>query len=148
MYNLITLFIFVEIKMADERKKSEEQELSEAEVHLIELISNMPQQARRELIKELEDKYFKGKRRSVRIDYFKDVDFATKYQVYRGFIQNISDHGMLIETRGTFSVGQKITMSFVLPHSDEQVKMSGEIVRVSPDGKFAVKFYTEEGDDE
>jgi Tfp pilus assembly protein PilZ len=134
--------------MVDDKKKTEDQELSAADAHLIELISNMPIHARQELIKELEAKYSKGKRQSVRVDYFKDVDFATQYQVYRGFIQNISDHGMLIETRGTFSVGQKITMSFVLPHSDEQVKMSGEIVRVSPDGKFAVKFYTEEGDDE
>jgi len=122
--------------------------LSAADFHLIELIFNMPIQARQELIKELEDKYSKGKRRSVRINYFKDVDFATQYQVYRGFIQNISDHGMLIETRGDFSAGQKITMTFVLPYSDDQVKMSGEIVRVSPEGQFAVKFYEEEGDDE
>lgn len=134
--------------MDDDKKKTEDQELSAADAHLIELISNMPIHARQELIKELEDKYSKGKRKSVRVDYFKDVDFATQHQVYRGFIQNISDHGMLIETRGDFSTGQKITMTFVLPHSDEQVKMSGKIVRVSPEGKFAVKFHAEEGDDE
>ena len=134
--------------MDDDKKKTEDQELSADDFHLIELIFNMPIQARQELIKELEDKSSKGKSKSVRVGYFKDVDFATQYQVYRGFIQNISDHGMLIETRGDFSTGQKITMTFVLPHSDEQVKMSGEIVRVSPEGQFAVKFYEEEGDDE
>jgi len=134
--------------MEDDKKNTEEQELSAADAHLIELISNMPIQERRNLIRELEDKYSKGKRQSVRVEYFKDVDFATKYQVYRGFIQNISEHGMLIETRGTFSIGQKITMSFVLPDSDEQVKMLGEIVRVMPEGKFAVKFYKEDGDEE
>ncbi len=128
-------------------KNPEDQELSAADAHLIDLISNMPVHDRKELIKQLEDKYSKGKRQSVRTEYFKDVDFATTYQVYRGFIQNISDHGMLIETRGSFAVGQKITMSFVLPYSDEQVKMTGEIVRVLPEGKFAVKFYKEKGDD-
>lgn len=133
--------------MDDNKKNKEDQELSAADAHLIELITSMPVHERRELIKELEEKYSKGKRQSVRVDYFRDVDFATKYQVFRGFIQNISEHGMLIETRGAFSTGQKITMSFVLPHSDEQVKMTGEIVRVLPEGKFAVKFYKQESDD-
>jgi len=133
--------------MDDNKKNKEDQELSAADAHLIDLITNMPAHDRQELIKELEDKYSKGKRKSVRVDYFRDIDFATKYQVYRGFIQNISNHGMLIETRGAFTAGQKITMSFVLPYSDEQVKMSGEIVRVLPEGKFAVKFYKEERDD-
>lgn len=122
-------------------KNPENQKPADEYDHLKELISNMPEADRRELIKELESKYSKGKRKSVREDYFKDVDFATKYQVYRGFIQNISDHGMLVETTGTFSVGQKITMSFVLPHSEEHVKISGEIVRVLPEGKFAVEFH-------
>jgi Tfp pilus assembly protein PilZ len=134
--------------MDKDSKKTKGQELAAADAHLIELISNMPIHARRELIEELGDKYSKGKRRSIRENYFKDVDFATKYQVYRGFIQNISDHGMLVETRGSFSVGQKIIMSFVLPNSDEQVKMPGEIVRVLPEGRFAVKFYKKKTNDE
>jgi len=130
--------------MDEDSNNPKNQELAAEEAHLIELIANMPARDRRDLIKELETKYAKGKRQSVRVDYFRDVDFATKYQVYRGFIQNISDHGMLIETRGTFTIGQKITMTFVLPYSDEQVKMSGEIVRVMPEGKFAVKFTLED----
>ena len=136
--------------MDDAKKKQDARELSPADEHLIDLISEMPIQDRRELIKELEAKYAKGKRRSVRVDYFRDVDFATKYQVYRGFIQNISDHGMLVETRGDFSVGQKLTLSFALPYSKEHVKMEGEIVRVLPEGKFAVQFEIEDedGDDE
>ena len=134
--------------MNDDMKNTENQELSEADAHLLELISEMPIEDRRELIKELEAKYAKGKRRSVRVDYFRDVDFATTYQVYRGFIQNISDHGMLIETRGSFSVGQKLTLSFALPHSEDQVKMEGEIVRVLPEGKFAVSFFKEDDEGE
>jgi hypothetical protein len=131
-----------------DRKTPHYQELSVADAHLIELISDMPLQDKKELIEELEEKYAKGKRKSVRVSYFSDVDFATKYQVYRGFIQNFSDHGMLIETRGSFIKGQKITMSFVLPYSNEHVKMEGEIVRVDPEGKFAVEFYKEKEDDE
>lgn len=121
-----------------------ELELSVTDAHLIELISDMPIQDKKKLIKKLEEKYAKGKRKSVRVRYFSDVDFATKYQAYKGFIQNFSDHGMLIETRGSFRVGQKITMSFVLPYSDEQVKMAGEIVRVESEGKFAVQFNLED----
>ncbi len=51
---------------------------------------------------------------------------------------------MLIETIGSFSVGQKLTLSFALPDSEEQVKMKGEIVRVLPEGKFAVQFAIED----
>jgi len=129
-------------------KKRDNQGVSPEDAQLMELISEMPIQDRRELIKELESKYSKGKRRSVRVDYFRDVDFATKYQAYRGFIKNISDHGMLVETIGPFSVGQKLTLSFALPDSEEQVKMEGEIVRVSPEGKFAVEFDKEDENDE
>ena len=100
----------------------------------------MPTLERQALLEELENRVHEGRRTARREKYFKDVDFATKDRVFRGFIQNISSDGVLIETSESLSVGQQITLAFELPNTNEHVKISGKIARVLPDGGFGVKF--------
>jgi Tfp pilus assembly protein PilZ len=100
----------------------------------------MPTIERQALLEQLEEKMHKGRRKAQREKYFKDVDFATKDRVFRGFIQNISADGVLIETSEALSVGQEITLAFELPGTSEHVKIVGKIARVLPDGGFGVKF--------
>ena len=121
-------------------KKLKDSNLSVITARLIELILNMSPLERQTLLEELEEKMHKGRRRSPRTRYFKDVDFATKDRVFRGFIQNISAEGVLIETSESLTVGQEITLAFELPDTKEHVKISGKIARILPNGGFGVKF--------
>ena len=68
-----------------------------------------------------------------------EVDFVIQDRAYRGFIFNISDGGAYIETRETFSVGQKLVLAFPSPNSKKHVKKTGEIIRTDKNG-IGVKF--------
>lgn len=67
------------------------------------------------------------------------VDFAVHGRAYRGFIHNISVGGAFIETRESFAVGTKITMTFVSSKDQKPTKVTGEIVRSGPQG-IGVRF--------
>ncbi len=89
--------------------------------------------------KELEEMASKGKRKHDRKRLFTVVDYTTQGRAYRGFIQNISPGGVFIETSVPFSVGQELSLSFPLHSYQKHVKISGEVVRTSPQG-IGVKF--------
>ena len=114
--------------------------LSVITIRLIELIQKMEPFERQRLLDELEERLLDSKRNSRRERYFKDVDFVTQDRVFRGFIQNISAHGVLIETSETFAIDQTLTLAFELPKTGEHVKITGKIARLLPEGGFAVKF--------
>ena len=126
--------------MNDIDKRLKDPNISVITARLFDLILKMPTLERQALLEELEDRMHKGRRTAPREKYFKDVDFATKDRVFRGFIQNISADGVLIETSESLSIGQEITLAFELPNTKEHVKIAGKIARVLPDGGFGVKF--------
>jgi Tfp pilus assembly protein PilZ len=126
--------------MNDIDKRLKDPNISVITARLFDLILKMPTLERQALLEQLEEKMHQGRRKAPREKYFKDVDFATKDRVFRGFIQNISADGVLIETSEALSVGQEITLAFELPGTSEHVKIVGKIARVLPDGGFGVKF--------
>ena len=126
--------------MNDIDKRLKDPNISVITARLFDLILKMPTLERQALLEELENRIHAGRRTARREKYFKDVDFATKDRVFRGFIQNISADGVLIETSESLSEGQQITLAFELPNTNEHVKISGKIARVLPDGGFGVKF--------
>ena len=126
--------------MTDPEKLAKDPNISVITARLFELILQLPAIERQTLLDQLEEKHKKGKRKSPREKYFKDVDFATKDRVFRGFIHDISADGVLIETSESLSVGQDITLAFELPHTSEHVKIKGKIARVLPSGGFGVEF--------
>ena len=81
----------------------------------------------------------KEKRQHARTIRLVEADFVIQDRAYKGFIFNISDGGAYIETRETFSVGQKLVLAFPSPNSKEHVKKTGEIVRIDKNG-IGVKF--------
>ena len=115
--------------MTDPDKLAKAPNISVLPARLFELILQLPAIERQTLLDQLEEKHKKGKRKSPREKYFKDVDFATKDRVFRGFIHDISADGVLIETSESLSVGQDITLAFELPHTSEHVKIKGKIAR-------------------
>ena len=126
--------------MKDAAANVDKAKLSVITVRLIELIQKMAPFERQQLLDELEERMLNSKRHSPRERYFKDVDFVTADRVFRGFIQNISAHGVLIETSETFAIDQSLTLAFELPKTGEHIKVTGKIARLLPAGGFAVKF--------
>lgn len=126
--------------MADPDKLAKDPDIPVITARLFEMILQMSILERQNLLKELEEKQQKGKRKAPRKKYFKDVDFATADRAFRGFINDISARGVMIQTGEAMSVGQEVTLAFELPHTDKHVKKKGKIVRVNPDGGFGVEF--------
>jgi Tfp pilus assembly protein PilZ len=73
------------------------------------------------------------------------VDYATLDRAYRDCIRNISASGLFIETRTSFSIGQKITLTFSASNYERPIKITGKIARTASGG-IGVKFKTENQD--
>jgi Tfp pilus assembly protein PilZ len=108
---------------------------------LIELILKMTDEEKQSLLIELEEKLSVRKRKHDRKPYFSVVDYNAMEAAHTGFIENISAGGVFIGTAKSFPVGEKISMAFPLPVSQEHVRMEGEVVRANAEG-IGVKFKT------
>ena len=73
----------------------------------------------------------KDKREFVRRPVDIPVDFIVQGRLYQGWIKNISEDGFLIESEGTFSVGQTISMIYSY-HLFGQENRAGQIIWVGP----------------
>ena len=117
-------------------KQSDKSRLTD---QIIELVKKMSEHEQRTLLKDLEESLFRGKREHIRKPFSMVVDYSTEDRAYKDFIQDISAGGVFIETHMPFSVRQQVSLSFALPDYQKHVKITGEIVRSSPEG-IAVKF--------
>ena len=73
------------------------------------------------------------------------VDYATLDRAYKDCIRDISVSGLFIETRTSFSIGQKIILTFSSSNYERPIKITGNIARTGPRG-IGVKFKTEHQD--
>jgi Tfp pilus assembly protein PilZ len=105
----------------------------------VKLIAEMCQNAERTDLEALEDIVFEGNRKHVRKALVAVVDYATQEQAYRDFIKNISAGGVFIETSEPVCIGQELSLTFGLPYHQTHIKITGEVVRISPQG-IGVKF--------
>ncbi len=71
---------------------------------------------------------------------FLSVNYATDDRAYQEFIQDISTAGAFIETRHLLPIGQNIAMTFSLPSSQENIKLTGSVARTTPQG-LGVAFF-------
>jgi len=79
------------------------------------------------------------KRRAPRLNRLVEVDFAIDGKFYRGFINNLSETGVYVDTPEKFTVGQEITISCPAIDTGGHVKRDGMIVRLTETG-IAVHF--------
>ena len=105
-------------------------------------INRMPDMEIQRFYQEFQEREHGKSRRHDRKDFFMIVDYSVNDQYYRDFIQDISESGVFIKTSQTFSVGQKIQMTFMSPDYQKPFKIKGEIVRVHAIG-VGVKFIIE-----
>jgi Tfp pilus assembly protein PilZ len=105
----------------------------------LELIADMCRGDLEAESKELEEALSRGRRKHYRKPVFMVVDYTTQGHAYRDFIQNISPDGAFIETPTSFRIGQELSLSFALPSCRKHIKITGQVVRTSPQG-IGVKF--------
>jgi hypothetical protein len=106
------------------------------------LISKIPEEKGRELLKKLE-----GWVKSKDIDFREHprkytsvlVEILSDGVIFTEFIQDISNGGVFIQTDGNFYLYQKITMTFSLPKGKKDITVSGKVVRVDSQG-ISVQF--------
>jgi len=118
---------------------SNEADKSGVITRLHELIKKMSKDEQQALLIELEKGFSKEKRKHERKFFLDTLDYTTASGTYRDFIKDISDGGVFIETHIPYSVGEKISMTFLLPEHKKRLKLQGEIVRIEEKG-IGVKF--------
>ncbi len=84
------------------------------------------------------------KRRAPRVNRLIEIDFAVDGKFFRGFINNLSETGVYVDTPEKFTVGQAITISCPAIDTGGYVKRVGLIVRLTETG-IAVHFQQNEG---
>ena len=106
------------------------------------LISSISATERRYLLKKLVNWYHSKSielREYPRKPFSMPVEHSTNDVKFIYFIQNISDGGAFIQTDVNFQIGQQIIMNFSLFKVDQDIVVSGKVVRVDSRG-IGMKF--------
>jgi Tfp pilus assembly protein PilZ len=106
------------------------------------LISSISETERRYLLKKLVNWYHSKSielREYPRKPFSIPVEHSTNDVKFIYFIQNISDGGVFIQTDVNFQIDQQIIMKFSLFKVDQDIAVSGKVVRVDSRG-IGVKF--------
>ena len=106
---------------------------------LISIILDMPVEEQQDLLQEITERQNKTKRRYQRQSCTKHVAFSSRNRIFGGQIKDFSEYGVFIESKHSFTIGQPLVMTFEVPNSKEQVRITGKIVRTRPNG-IGVKF--------
>ncbi len=120
---------------------------SSVTARLLKVIKKMSENEQLTLLKELEERVFKDRRKHEREPFFMVVDYSTEDRFYKDYIQDISAGGVFIQTRMPFRAGQDVSLSFPLPNYQKYIKIMGEVARVTTRG-IGVKFKTVDQDQE
>jgi Tfp pilus assembly protein PilZ len=143
---------FIESRMTDVaaseiKKTDDEPGINELRSLISERIHGLSGEKMQQLLKYLDEEQTPDQRRYDRREFFKIIDYAVGDRFYRDIIKNISAGGVFIETAETFSEGRKILMTFMPPDHQRPFKISGEIIRIDPDGigvTFKIKSQVQE----
>lgn len=98
------------------------------------LVDNLSEEKKEQLLELLIEWQQTEQREDERIPCLIAVDYADRNRVYHDFIQDLSKGGVFIETREPLAVGERISLTFAMPASQNHFKVSGKIVRVAADG--------------
>ena len=111
----------------------------EVQARLIRMIMEMSDSERKELLTKWEEYQRNELRKYPRKPSFIPVECSSFDACFTDFIQDISSGGVFIQTDGHFFVGQQITLTFTTPKSEDDITISGEVVRINTRG-IGVRF--------
>ena len=121
------------------RKKRVINDETRITARLIDLICDMSIPQQLELLEQLDHQSYKGGRDDPRQDRKILVAYEKNNYLYKDVTRDISHTGVFIETHSPPAIGEDITISFSLSEGKKPIKISGRVVRTTPNG-FAVKF--------
>jgi Tfp pilus assembly protein PilZ len=111
--------------------------------HIFKLVIDMPDGQQAALLKKLEESADHSsrteRRRCLRKPCLMPVDYSVLGRQFKGYILDISAHGVFIETTDYFFSGQEIIMTFSVPHYQKPMTITGKIVWSSQNG-IGIKF--------
>ena len=111
--------------------------------HILKLVIDLPDKQQSVLLKQLEKTAHPVSRDDRRKYSRKPCLMPVKYFVqgrpFKGYILDISVHGVFIETSDYFFSGQEIIVTFSVPHYQKPLTVTGEIVWSSQNG-MGIKF--------
>ena len=106
---------------------------------LFEIILYMSEEEQKELLNDLEGRVSKKTRKHPRKGCLITVNYVIKGRAYQNFIQDISTEGIFIETRESFTVGDKILLTISYSNEQKPFKIEGEVARIDSKG-VGIKF--------
>lgn len=119
-------------------KRKAEEKMKEVNLAYEIVIDPQRQQSKERVIKHRIDERRKHPRNTCSIF----VNHATRGRAFSPIydaIQDISASGAFIQTKESFTAGQKVSLTFTLPNFGELINMGSEVVRQNAEG-VAVKF--------
>jgi Tfp pilus assembly protein PilZ len=139
-----TDLVYIKEKIAKEKAEiaEREKEKKRAIARLVDLIKKMNDSQIQSLIEYAEELHSKKKRIHERISCLITADCVHQSHASNNYIKDISFGGVFIETGESLSEGDEITMTLSLSHHVKPFKITGEVVRTSPEG-VGVEFKTE-----
>lgn len=106
--------------------------------HIFKLVIDLPDEQQSVLLKQLEKSAHPvsrdDRRRHSRKACLMPVKYSVQDRLFKGYILDISMHGVFIETSDYFFSGQEIIMTFSVPHYQKPLTVTGEIVWSSQNG--------------
>ncbi|MBW1841968.1 MAG: PilZ domain-containing protein [Deltaproteobacteria bacterium] len=115
---------------AAERQKEKKQKVAK----LVDLIKKMDESQLMSLLGYAEELHGKKKRIHDRISCMITADCLHQGRASNNYVKDISFGGLFIETTQPFNLGEEITMTLSLSHHVKPFKLTGIIVRTSPQG--------------
>ena len=106
---------------------------------MIRLIRKMPDDQKIHLLDYIESQ-MTGYRKHPRREESIPSAFVIGDQIFSDFIKNISAEGVFITTKRPQSVGDQISLNFMLKDHKRAIRVFGKIVRCDSNG-FAVQFF-------
>ena len=108
---------------------------------LFQLITEMSENEKRNLLKLLKGGALKGKcrRQHFRKPLHMPVRYTNKGGPSSGVIRDISLGGVFIFSRGAFSLGQSFSVAFSPTDVEKTVWIAGDVMRITPEG-IGVRF--------
>ncbi len=98
---------------------------------LLEVILSMSEEQQETILKQADDLVKRDKRMFVRKSCHLRVDFATSDRTHKGYIKNISRHGVFIEARAPIMIDEEVLMVFKVGRDAKAVKLKGEIAHAT-----------------
>ena len=106
--------------------------------HIFKLVIDLPDEQQSVFLKQLEKSAHPlsgdDRRRHSRKACLMPVKYSVQNRRFKGYILDISVHGVFIETSDYFFSGQEIIMTFSVPHYQKPLTVTGEIVWSSQTG--------------